>query len=367
MRFVTVFPARLALFLTLLLALPRLASAQNEIRARASNISIGGRLHTQYSHSSIPDATDDVFFRRARVTVDIVINDFLDGKIEPDFAGGRAQLQDTFFRLTFAPTARLSFGIFKRAFSIWDISSSTDLPTIERNAAIEGADLCAGVGGICSLSQLTQGLQLDGRDLGVRLEGTAGRLVYLATITNGTGNNVPDENDKKSFSGRLGFRITDRILLAAFAAAHDALVEIPGTPDENEYFPAFGGDLEIGTWREGFHLLAGVVTGENWEQVGRQLPGGLRLAEAPSFLTAQMLASWYQPLSGSRFAGIEPHLRLGYGDGDRSVSRDEGLLFTPGLMLYVSGRNGIGADLDYYKPDLGDTEYSFKIQTFLYF
>jgi hypothetical protein len=67
MRFVTVSSARFAFFLALLLALAIAGpvSAQNEIRARASNISIGGRLHTQYSYSSVAEATDDVFFRRA--------------------------------------------------------------------------------------------------------------------------------------------------------------------------------------------------------------------------------------------------------------------------------------------------------------
>jgi hypothetical protein len=310
----------------------------------------------------VPDATDDFFFRRARVTVDIVINDFLDGKIEPDFAGGRALLQDTFFRLTFAPQARVAFGIFKRAFTTFDVSSSTDLPIIERNAAIEGTDLCAGVGGICSLSQLTQGLSLDGRDMGLRLEGTHGGLVYQTTVTNGPGNNVPDENDAKSVSARLGYRFTDGFLITAFGAMHDAMVcsvdQLGPCEDANletQYFPAYGADLEIGTWREGLHVLAAVVAGENWQ-----------VDEAPDFLTAQVLASWYQPMGG-RFAGIEPHLRLGWGDGDRTTANDAGFLATPGLMLYVSGRNGIAADLDYYKPDLGDSEMSFKVQTFLYF
>jgi hypothetical protein len=300
----------------------------------------------------VAGAVDDFFVRRARVTTDIVINDFLDGKIEPDFAGGRALLQDTYFRLTFTPATRIAFGIFKRAYSIWDVSSSTDLPTIERNAAIEGTDLCAGVGGICSLSQLTQGLDLDGRDMGLRLEGTHGRLVYQGTLTNGTGNNNPDENDAKSFSGRFGVRIGDRITLSAFGAVHDALID----EEETLFFSAGGADLEIGTWREGVHVLAGVTGGENWLVEG-----------FPQFLAAQLLASWYRPLSGARFVGFEPHLRVGWGDGDRSTADDAGLLLTPGFMLYISGRNGIAADLDYYMPEVADPEYSFKVQTFLYF
>lgn len=352
MRLVTMPTARFALSLALVLAVPLNASAQNEIRARAATITLGGRLHTQYSSSSVSGAEDDFFFRRARISVDILVNDFLDGKIEPDFAGGRALLQDTFFRLTFAPEARVSIGIFKRAFSTFDISSSTDLPTIERTGVIEGLSVCPGVGGICSFSQIAQTLQLDGRDLGLRLEGSHGRVVWMATATNGPGNNVPDVNDAKSVSGRLGFRITDRVLLSGFAAAHDHLDD----DDETQFFNAGGADLEFGTWRDGVHVLAGVAAGENY-----------LIDDTPSFLTAQMLASWYLPTEGSRFVGFEPHLRLSWGDGDRSDSDDAGLLATPGFMFYVLGKNGIAADLDYYRPETGNSEFSFKVQTFLYF
>jgi hypothetical protein len=344
--------ARFALSLALLFAVPLSASAQNEIRARAATITVGGRLHTQYSASSVSGAQDDFFFRRARISLDILVNDFLDGKIEPDFMGGRAQLQDTFFRLTFAPQARVSIGIFKRAFSTFDVSSSTDLPTIERTGVIEGLNVCPGVEGICSFSQIAQELDLDGRDMGLRLEGSSGRFVYLATATNGPGNNVPDVNDAKSLSGRLGFRITDDLLVSGFAAAHDALDD----DDETQYYSAFGGDLEFGTWRDGVHVLAGVAAGENY-----------LIDDVPQFLTGQLLASWYLPMEGTRFVGFEPHLRVSWGDGDRSESDDAGVLATPGFMIYVFGKNGIAADLDYYRPETGNSELSFKVQTFLYF
>jgi hypothetical protein len=208
------------------------------------------------------------------------------------------------------------------------------------------------VSGICSLSQLTQQLLLDGRDMGLRLEGSHGRFIYQTTLTNGPGNNVPDENDAKSFSGRLGFRIADGVTLSAFGAVHDALID----DEETLFFNAGGADLEIGTWREGVHVLAGVAGGENW-----------LVDDFPAFMTAQILASWYRPLESTRFVGFEPHLRLGWGDGDRSTADDAGFLVTPGFMFYVSGRNGIAADLDYYHPQVGDSEYSFKVQTFLYF
>ena len=89
--------------------------------------------------------------------------------------------------------------------------------------------------------------------------------------------------------------------------------------------------------------------------------------DVPQFLTGQVQASWYHPLENTRFVGFEPHVRLSWGDGDRSDSDDAGFLATPGFMFYVLGKNGIAADLDFYSPEVGDSEFSFKVQTFLYF
>ena len=46
---------------------------------------------------------------------------------------------------------------------------------IERDAQIEGVSGCPGVGGVCTVSRLSERLQVDGRDLGFRAKGICAR------------------------------------------------------------------------------------------------------------------------------------------------------------------------------------------------
>ena len=188
--------------------------AQLQITARAASLSVGGLFQTQYSVSSADgdggaaNAVDDFFVRRARILIDLKVGTALDGRIEPDFGGGGVGvgLADLYARMTFGRGFRLSAGQFKRAFSQFELASDTDLPTIERDARIEGVSGCPGVGGVCSFSRLAGRLQFDERDIGLRAEGDLGtRLQYMATLTNGEGRNAADVNDAKSVSGRLTF------------------------------------------------------------------------------------------------------------------------------------------------------------------
>ena len=349
----------LLLMFTLTATLPAPVRGQLQITARAASISVGGRLHVQYSRSSADggvDAVDDVLIRRARINLDLRIGDVLDARVVPDFGGGGtgAGLADGWARLTLAPAVRLSVGQFKRAFSGFELASSTDLPVIERDGRVEGVSGCPGVGGVCTFARLTERLQFDDRDLGVRAEGRLGeRVDYVATITNGEGRNAADVNDAKSASGRIVLGFTDDIRVAGFAATHDFVAA-----DGTERAQAFGADVEVGSWRDGFHLLAAVATGDNW-MAG---PGA-------GFATVLGLASLYLPLAeGGRFAGVEPMLRTGWtATENASGTGFTALVLTPGISLYVAGKNWVGVNLDWYDPKSGGPEWSFKTQAFVYF
>jgi hypothetical protein len=65
--------------------------------------------------------------------------------------------------------------------------------------------------------------------------------------------------------------------------------------------------------------------------------------------------------------GVEPLARFSYADPDTDADDDGALVFTPGLMLYITGRTKIGANLDIYSPQTGGGELSLKIQSFLYY
>ena len=302
--------------LFLLALLPGRASAQVQITAGAADIGVGGRFHVQYTRSSVdgedggPDVPDDVFMRRARIQLNLRMSDAFDARVEPDFGGGGVGvgLADAWARVTLAPALRISAGQFKRAFSTFEIASSTDLSLIERDGRIEGVGGCPGVASVCTFSRFSERLQFDDRDLGLRAEGALGsRISYMATLTNGEGRNAPDVNDRKSFSGRVVIAPTGSLRIGGYAASHD----YQDADTVQHRAAAFGADVELGAYRDGFHLMAGVHAGDNW----------LVDTEA-GFSAAQALATFYLPLSeGGRFAGVEPLFRVSWATTeDRSPS-----------------------------------------------
>jgi hypothetical protein len=114
----------------------------------------------------------------------------------------------------------------------------------------------------------------------------------------------------------------------------------------------------VGVFRKGGHLMAGVVTGDNW------LAG-----PDAGFTAVQGIASWYAPLrEGGRLAGIEPMLRV-----DRSATEDaaglslSALTLTPGISFYVTGKNWLGINFDHYDPSRGESAWSLKTQLFFYY
>jgi Phosphate-selective porin O and P len=345
----------LALALTLA-AVPTGVTAQTEISARGAKIRIGGRLHSQYTASSVTDAENDFFFRRVRIIADITVNDFVSARVQPDFSGGKTALQDAYVRLAFSKAFRLSMGQFKRAFDLFELSSSTDLSLIERDGRVEGLGGCAGVGSVCSYSRLTEKLGFAGRDQGIKIDGSSGSVSYLASVTNGTGINRADENDAKSYSGRVTVAASDRVRISGQLAIHDYV----DSSDDNQEAVGWGADLDVGGWRDGVHFQAALSGGDNWKAPDAS-------DEPATFFAVQGVLSYYKPLEGDRISGVEPLLRLSFGDPDTGLDDDGGALFTPGFMLYFQGKNKIGANVDVYSPQSGDTEFSFKLQTFLYF
>jgi hypothetical protein len=330
------------------------ASQQLDVFGNAASIRIGGRFNPQYAWSSVEAAENDFFLRRARLTFDIAVNDFVEARIDPEFAG-TVSLRDAWVRLNFSDAFTIAAGQFKRAFDIFVLSSSVDLSLIERDGRIEGYGPCPGVGSVCTFGRFMEGLQYADRDVGLRVEGASGQLAYMVTATNGAGQNTADENDRKSAAGRLTVGVNEDVRVSGQLSLHDYV-----DPAGDATAVAFGADVEMGTWRDGVHLQAGVAAGDNWLILDPAL-------DPASFLALQAVATYYVPLDGTRLVGIEPLARLSYADPDTDTDDDAGLLFTPGLMFYIVGRTKIGANLDVYSPQTGSGEMSLKVQTFLYY
>ena len=353
-------PRRLfGLALCLAAVVPAALAGQVEINARDAQIRFGGRLHSQFATSSADGGkSTDFFTRRARLTIDVRVTPLLDARVQPDFGGGELELKDAYFRLNFDRAFRLSMGQFKRAFDIFELNSSTDIVVVERTGRIDGVGGCAGPGGTCTLSRFTEKLGFSDRDIGVKLDGSLGeRVSYMATLTNGTGTSGSDENSGKSLAGRLSFRLTDGVVFSGNVSRHDYVGEDGGT----EAATALGGDLEIGGFRSGTHLQLGLIGGANWRLESSSA------GEVPRFLTWQGILSRYFPLEGARMEAIEPVARVSWGDPNRGADDDSGLVITPGLFLYVKGKNRIGANLDIYDSGPDSRQFSFKLQTYLYY
>jgi hypothetical protein len=340
----------------LIWALP--ASAQVRIPEGAS-IKFSGRVHSQFNSTSVASESSTEFLnRRARLSAEFTLNEHVSGKVEPDYGGGKIALKDAFLRLSLRPELQLRFGQFKRPFDIFELTSSSRTLVVERDGEIRGVDTCAGIGGVCSLSRFTEELQYSDRDIGVTVEGRlgGGRVGYAASVMNGTGANKNDENGNKSFTGRLDVEVAPSVVLAAHVGTHDYIHLTSGA---DRFATAFGGDLVIGNFSRGLHIRAGVAAGDNW-----LIPVGTE--DAASFVTTQGIVSYRQPTRGIVQA-VEPVGRVSWGDPDTDTADDAGFLITPGFIIYLGGRSRIAVNLDVWSPSQGDTEYSFKAQTYFHF
>lgn len=338
------------------------ARAQVTIDSRAVEITLTGRVHLQWNSSSVGEEISNEFLiRRTRLTAELKVNDWISGKVQPDYGDGKINLKDAYLRLTFDPALRATLGQFKRPFDVFELTSSTKILVIERAGTIRGVDTCSGPGGLCSYSRFTEQLEYSDRDIGLMLDGAFGkesRWKYAVSVTNGPGANDEEENDAKSFGGRLEFGLIEGLMVAGNIAIHDYVNE---TTAGDEYAAAYGGDVEWGNYKQGLHVQAGVVAGDNWKSLDAS-------GDPSTFLTAEGIVAYKIPLAPNRFLeAIEPIGRLSWGDPDTGMDEDEGLLLTLGLAAFFKDRNKIAANVDIWAPNEGDTEYSIKVQSYLHF
>ena len=336
--------------------------AQVQLSSKSMELKIDGRIHFQYNQTSSDQAllANSFFIRRARLEIEAKVNDFISGRIQPEFGEGTVGLRDAFVSLTFGPGFRTTFGQFKRPFDVFELVSSSQILVIERAGGVRGVEACSGVGNVCSLSRFTEKLGYSDRDIGVMVDGALGSsgFKYYASITNGRGpNNDIDENATKSYTGRVEYAVSG-LRIGGHVGVHDYPYDTTGT---NKYATAFGADVDWGHYEKpGPHVQAGVVYGDNWKNLG--------VTDPSKFVSAQAIATYMFPVKDNKYLyGIEPLVRASWGDPDTDVSDDTGWIFTPGLVVYMSGRNKFAVNVDVSKPAVGDTEYSIKAQTYLYF
>ena len=333
------------------------AAAQVRVHSKAMDLTLTGQFQTQFNTTSVAGEPESEFLiRRARITAEVAVNDFVSGKVEPEFGNGSPMLKDAYVRLSFSPAVRATIGQFKRPFDLFKLAAATEILVIERRGDIRGLDSCLGVGGLCSFGQLVEGLAYADRDIGFEVGGQdrRGRFTYAAAVTNGAGPNRGDENGTKSYTARVSASPVARLRVAVNVGVHDYVDSTRG----DEYATAFGADVELGTYDGGFHLQAGFVTGDTWRALGAAGPR--------TFVTSQGVTTFKLRVRQNRFVtAVEPVVRVSIGDPSTATADDGGWLFTPGFVVHFVGRNKAAVNLDIWKPDGGGSATSTQVPSWL--
>lgn len=323
-------------------------SAQ-EFRARqGSTVTLGARVQAQFEASGSDDTPSSFFIRRAWVTIDGRLNDWVSARAQYDINGDK--VLEAYLALNASDDLQFQLGQFKRAISTFWLAANFDLPLIERDGHVPDVPACPGLTRLCSFGALTGGLGLDGYEPGILLNGRFSERASLRlTVTNGEGINGKDRNSAKSTSARLTFNVGSNSRFHAYGVMDETVGH-----EDTKWVPAYGLEYELGGWRDGPHLLISGIRGRNWKAEANSLDH----RDNVNFTAFQAMGLWYKPLSGDGFEAIEPLLRVSWAstrtgdelfEGDIVVNDDvTGLLVTPGFMLYATGRTGISTNLDIY-------------------
>ncbi len=384
-----------------LAALLLLAAGAGEARAQevtldasAVEVDLSGRVQVQAatsSCSSVPfgDASPcteqvpsvDLFTRRVRLSAFVEINDFIAAKVEPDYGGlDGVEMRDVYGRLTFGEGAKLQVGQFKRPFDGFNLVSSSQLLTIERDVDVPGVPgLRAG-----SLSEFVDGFGLGSYDVGAMLFGTVadGRLDYHAAVFNGEPVEENDDtNGDKQLVGRLTYRLaTGDLPLAVSAAGAWTDREVrdpgdrPGTRLAADYYADYQVWAELGGYEPGPHVQAGLVFGDNPTQTADGAsPGDAPLPADAGYAGMrawQVIGAWRFAVPGTdRLEAVEPVFRVTRAEPNTDVADDENWALTPGVNVYFHGRNKLQLNWDFatFADEGTDAVDSFKVQFQVYF
>ena len=324
------------------------------------NVKLTGRLQEQFYYFDNEDyaATvgpkDNFFTRRARIEARGQISENVIVYIQPSFEGGRnlsnvvttctgtpltcrttgrsgLRLRDAWIDVRFSPEASkgalyLRAGQEKRPYSRYELTSSTNLPSIERGA---GQGLLARASN--DLFAANGFLSHDvGASLRYEYKIDDTRLVTLKVgAYNGQGESLNDVNNKKSFGARATAGIYSKLDIGGSWFAHDGIVTVGTTPDSTFTNYAWGVDAQWGkVGDEGLYVL------------GEYLDGNDATAAKNKIRGIQGLAAYNYRFKSptSWLYAIEPAFRFDLADPNTSVDNDRTTLITAVLGIYMSSK-----------------------------
>jgi len=324
------------------------------------NVRLSGRLQEQFYYFGNEDyaATvgpqSNVFTRRARIEARGQISENVAVYIQPSFEGGRNlsnvvttcsgtplvcrttgrsgfRLRDAYIDVRFSPEASkgalyLRAGQEKRPVSRYELTSSNNLPSIERGAG-QGLVPRASNDLFSSAGFLSHDVGASVR-YEYKLDDT--RLITLKVgAYNGQGESLNDVNNKKSFGARGTFGITSKLDVGASWFAHDGIVTVGGAPDSAFTNYAFDIDASWGKpGDEGLYALAEYLHGNDATSSKFTIQGiqgvaayNIRMSSPTSWLYA-----------------VEPAFRIDIADPNSDLEDDKVTTLTGVLGIYMSSR-----------------------------
>jgi hypothetical protein len=333
------------------------------------NVKMTGRLQEQFYYFDNTDYAATVgpqsnfFTRRARIEARGNISENVVVYIQPSFEGGRnlssvvttctstavpagggtptvscktsgrsgLRLRDAWIDVRFAKegspgTFYLRAGQEKRPYSRYELTSSNNLPSIERGAG-QGLlprasnDLFAANGFLS-------------HDVGasVRYEYKLNDL-QLVTVKlgayNGQGESLNDVNNKKSFGARATAAVTPKIDIGGSWFAHDGIVTVGGVIDSAFTNYAWGADAQYGKpGDEGLYVLGEYLRGDDATSSKNKIQGIQGLAAYNYRMKSP--TSWLY--------AIEPAFRIDFADPNTDAANDRVTTLTAVLGFYMSSK-----------------------------
>ena len=324
------------------------------------NVKLTGRLQEQFyyfdnePYAATTGPKDNFFTRRARIEARGQISENVVVYIQPSFEGGRnlsnvvttctgtplvcrttgrsgLRLRDAWIDVRFSPEASkgalyLRAGQEKRPYSRYELTSSNNLPSIERGAgqglvARASNDLFAANGFLSH--DVGASLRYE-----YKLDDT--RLVTLKVgAYNGQGESLNDVNNKKSFGARATAGIYSKLDIGGSWFAHDGIVTVGATPDSAFTNYAWGVDAQWGkVGDEGLYVL------------GEYLDGNDATAAKNKIRGIQGLAAYNYRFKSptSWLYAIEPAFRVDLADPNTNAVNDRATLITAVLGIYMSSK-----------------------------
>jgi hypothetical protein len=353
----------------LALAAVVLATAATPIAAQVTfpNVRLNGRLQEQFyyfgneDYAATTGPKSNFFTRRARIEARGQINEYVTVFIQPSFEGGRSisgsnsckpiiddqtggpdtlavsctfsgtggvRLRDAWIDVRLnKPEAKTAltvrFGQEKRPFSRYELTSSNNLPSMERGGgrgllASQSNDLFGAAG------LLAHDVGMHAR-LEHKIDATGRMASILVGVYNGRGESVLDNNNAKSIGVRGYADFWKKLSIGGSFFSHDNIV---GT-DSAFRNSGYGVDVQWSrVGEEGFYGMAEWLQGKDASAAKNKIRGIQAVAAYNYRLTSP--TSWLY--------AIEPAVRFDFADPNTASAKNGSTLITGVVGFYMSSR-----------------------------